>query len=103
VTVSVSDDGVPALSSSRSFRVYVTGASGPSIIVTPPGADGQIQLSFAVVAGHHYRVEYKEQLGATAWTALPGSENLLATGSSLSVNDNITGLNQRFYRVVQLD
>jgi hypothetical protein len=103
LTVRVSDDGMPSLSSTLAFavEVKVPGASG--IIITPPSSSGEISVTFPVVAGHHYRVEYTEDLEAGSWLVLPGYEHVLATGPSLSVPDNVLGKTQRFYHILPLD
>ena len=101
VRVSATDNGNPMLSGSQTFRVIV-GGSRWEVTITAPSGDGQVHLGFAVQVGHHYRVDFKDQLEA-AWAPLPGNESLLATTGTLTVNDTVTGRSQRFYRVVQLD
>jgi hypothetical protein len=60
---------------------------------------GGIRLTWSAQTGARYRVEYKTDLGAAAWSEL--TSNVLGASPSVSVVDpNIVA--QRFYRVVQL-
>ena len=46
-------------------------------------------------------MEYKDNLNAASWTPLaPGQ---VAAGTSRTVQDDMTGHPQRFYRIAQLD
>jgi hypothetical protein len=48
-------------------------------------------------------VEYSADLEAGPWLTLEGYDNVLASGSSLDIQDNVLGKTQRFYHVVPLD
>jgi hypothetical protein len=61
---------------------------------------GTVNFNFTTVAGRTYRVDFKDNLNVPAWTPL--GANQVATGTSLSVIDNIGVQAQRFYRIVQL-
>lgn len=94
-TLRVSDNGIPALSTSRSFTV---------IVLLPPAAsiarDGTgITLGFDTTAGRTYQVQYKNNLNDAEWQPL--SPAVVASGNSLTVSDTITGQAQKFYRIVQ--
>jgi hypothetical protein len=98
ITVRVTDDGATPLSSTRSFNVTVR--TPPRATILNDGS-GHITIGFATIAGRTYQVEFKDNLNNANWTALGAA--IQATGSSLTVTDNITGHPQRFYRIVQLD
>jgi hypothetical protein len=102
ITARVTDNGVPAVTASQQFTIFVVG--GPHVTISPP-VGNQVTLSFATIAGKHYRIESTEELQGipanTVWTTL--EDNVLATGPSLSVMDTLVVPGQRFYRVVQLD
>jgi hypothetical protein len=57
-----------------------------------------VSFSFGTTPGRTYRVDYKDDLNEVNWTPLGG--NQVATGSSITVTDNITSSPQRFYRAV---
>jgi hypothetical protein len=61
---------------------------------------GTVNFNFSTVAGRTYRVDFKDNLNVPDWTPL--GANQVATGTSLSVIDNIGVQAQRFYRIVQL-
>jgi len=67
-------------------------------LLTPAVTNNTATLSWQTVTGGIYQVQYKNDLSATSWVAL-GSANV-ANSSSLSVTNDISGLPQRFYRVV---
>ena len=58
-------------------------------------------LSLPAIIGKIYRVEYKNNLHDSAWT--PVGTDRLANSATLTVEDNIGGNRQRFYRVLVLD
>jgi hypothetical protein len=100
-TVRVTDDGVPSLSDTDNFVVFVV--PPPTSTITPPLPNGDMSIGFATIPGRHYRVEYKDDLAESSWNPLAGYENVLATGSSLSVTVNLADSPQRFYQIVVLD
>jgi len=63
-------------------------------------ADGSISFQSRVTPNRTYSVEYKDQLGAPAWTALGAAQT--ASGSILTVIDKPGSLAQRYYRLVLL-
>jgi hypothetical protein len=98
-TVRVSDNGVPSLSASRSFAVFVVLPSTATI--SSPSANGDLTIGFGTIAGKHYRVEYKDDLGQATWEVLP--DDLVGTGGILTITVNTGSSPQRFYRIVQVD
>ena len=63
----------------------------------------QISISFQTIPGKTYRVEYKDDLNAATWQRLTNQDYAAGPATSLTVNDDMTGRSQRFYRIVQLD
>jgi len=98
VTVRVTDNGTPALSAMASFSIIVN--SGFPISGLTPPVNGIVALSFATIPGRTYQVEYKEDLNTAVWTPL--GQPTAASGTSLTINDSVVDIGQRFYRVVQL-
>jgi hypothetical protein len=97
VTVRVADNGAPPLTDSETFTL---------IGVPPPPTltinGNQVTIGFQTIPGKTYRVEYKDDLNVTQWLRL-NNQDYLAAGASLTVQDNLSGHSQRFYRIVQLD
>jgi hypothetical protein len=70
----------------------------PEIVsITFPSAT-QVELTVSTVAGQTYRVEYTHSLSNPVWNTVGG--NQLASGSSLTVQDNPGVSAQRFYRAI---
>ena len=94
----VTDDGVPPLSATNSFTVFVTSSQ----VVPPPTiesiavANDVATITWSSVAGHTYRLLYSPDLD-TNWIPLP--PDILATGSSTSATDSTESVMTRFYRV----
>ncbi len=80
---------------------------GIEIGVAPPRitgltvTDGNATLIWQTFPGKLYRVEYKNDLGESAWGTL-GSDRL-AAGNSLSVTHSLAGVPLRYFRVRQLN
>jgi len=99
ITVRVTDSGVPPLSATRTFTVFVVGP--PRISGITPPVNGVVTLTVPAIAGKTYRVDYKNNLNDLAWTPLGG--NRLAPSTTLAIHDDIGTQPQRFYRVLVLD
>jgi hypothetical protein len=82
--------------SPRSANSATTAAPEVTDIVV---AGANVTLTFTSQPGGRYRVQFKDDLGATVWNDLPGE--VIATGVSSSKYD-ITNGTQRFYRVLVL-
>ncbi len=67
------------------------------LVVQPNGA---IAFQAAVIPGRTYRVDFKDDLAAPAWTPL--GTNLTATAPSLTIQDPLAPPPHRFYRLVLL-
>jgi len=94
----VTDDGVPPLSATNFFTVFVTAsqlAPAPTIesIVV---ANGVATISWSSVIGHTYRLLYTGDLN-TSWVPIP--PDILATSSSTTATDSTESVTVRFYRV----
>jgi VCBS repeat-containing protein len=94
----VVDSGVPPLSATNSFTVFVTASQivpAPtieSIYVT----NGLATISWSSVTGRTYRLLYTGDL-ETNWLPLP--PDILATNSSTTATDSTESVTVRFYRV----
>lgn len=98
ITVRVTDNGSPAQSAARTFTIIVR--LPPSATIANNGS-GQVNLSFATIAGRTYRVEFKDALSDALWQPLGSS--VQANSATLTIPDNLGANPQRFYRIVQLD
>ena len=94
MSVTVTDDGSPAMSASQNFTVYVS--TRPSVGVTRNG--NNLTLGFPTAPGRHYQVQYKNQLSDPAWTNLGPVQN--GTGSTLQIPVTIGPEPQRFYQLI---
>jgi hypothetical protein len=99
VTV-VTDDGIPPLSDTNSFTVTVNPPPQPPVILDLTITNDVVTINWTSVAGHSYRLEYKDDFEDTNWHA--SGSNILATGATAVVTDPVGGASQRFYRVVLL-
>ncbi len=99
VTLTATDNGVPSLAISRTFRVKaITG-----LLINSGSAQiqgGNVTFNVGTTAGRTYRVEFKLSLDDASWQPLGGDR--LATGASLTITDAIASSPQRFYRVIEL-
>jgi hypothetical protein len=99
ITVRVTDDGAPPMSGTTTFTVRVT--PRPQVTGVAPLANGDYAITFVTVPGKTYRVEFKNALEESNWQQLDA--DVVATGESLTVNDNLAANSQRFYRILVLD
>jgi uncharacterized repeat protein (TIGR01451 family) len=94
VVYTVRDDGVPALTDTKSCRIVVLAA--PRIVeLRRTGAN--VALTWSSIAGLRYQVKFKDRLSQPDWNDLPGE--ILATGPTATKTDAL-GLQQRFYRIL---
>jgi hypothetical protein len=99
ITVRVTDDGAPPMSGTTTFTVRV--APRPQVTGVTPGVNGGYGISFVTVPDKTYRVEFKNALDESNWQPLEADR--VATGESLTINDELAGNSQRFYRISVLD
>jgi len=96
--VTVTDNGVPPLASSRIFQVEVSGY--------PPVLDLAVvnsmpHLMWNTVSARRYQIQYKARLTDSQWTDLGGVRT--ATGAAESLDDDaVQSHTNRFYRAVLL-
>jgi hypothetical protein len=98
VTVRVADNGTPSLSATNSFKLTVI---PPLRVLSATLGTGSVRVRWSSYPGKTYRVEYKNDLNAAAWTTL--GPDAVAAGYSLSAFDTNPSPQQRFYRVAQLN
>ena len=72
--------------------------ASPSLAITVESENDLVVLKWAAQAGRSYRVEYKDALTSTDWTALPG--DVTVSGAAARAEDTLGLSTQRFYRVV---
>ncbi len=99
ITLRVTDNGSPALSAARAFRVVVRQELRVSGIASAGG--NNLGITFGTIPGKLYRVDYKNALEDPQW--LPLTAETPAIGTSMSVTVSMVGQGQRFYRVVQVN
>jgi hypothetical protein len=63
-------------------------------------SNGGARLAWNALPGRTYRVQFKSTLAATTWTDL--SPDITASTSSASTTDAISGVSQRYYRILLL-
>ncbi len=76
------------------------GGGGPQIAVMNTGG-GNIQMTFPTTPGKTYRILYKNALTDPVWQQL--GNPMVASGSSMTVNDSIAANPQRFYVIEETD
>ena len=92
----VKDDGSPPFFALRQLRVVVL----PALRVAIARNGNNVSITFNTTSGHTYRVEFKDDLGAT-WAPL-GSDHP-ANSTTLTVPDTLSTSGQRFYRILQVN
>ena len=82
------------------FDIYASGAIPLLVAAILPGASpGQGGwITWPVIAGKTYHVQFKNSLGDAAWQTLGGSVSIV--GSQGYLYDLPAGRSQRFYRIV---
>ena len=108
ITVRATDNGVPQRSDTASLIVTVaTPSAAPVVPGTPPPfihsvtlPDGRISFTIDTIPGHTYRVFYKDDLNAPAWTQL--DRDFVAANTTASITD-FAATTQRFYRALRVD
>ena len=95
VTVRVTDDGVPNLSTTRTFSIVVV---SPPVIESIVASSDGVTIGWSAVAWKTYRVQYKSALNDPSWSDLPG--DVTSTGSTATKTDPSISETQRSYRVL---
>jgi hypothetical protein len=99
ISVRVEDNGVPPMSDTQGFTVYVV--RPPQITLSKAG--GVVSLSFSTVNHQAYQVEYNDALRETGWEPLGALVQGDPDGSTATVEDNVGSQSQRFYRIRLVD
>jgi len=106
VTVVLKDDGGTAnggqdTSDPQGFTIAVKGTQAPLVLRAVELSGGKCKFTWNAEVGRKYRVQYKASLGDAEWTDV--ALEIVATGSTASGEDNVSGVSQRFYHIVQVD
>ncbi len=94
VTVRVTDDGVPSLDDTKSFKIVV---ASPPVIESIVSSNGNVTITWSAIAGKNYQVQFKTDLSETTWNILSG--DVPGTGATATKTDTSVSGNRRFYRV----
>jgi len=86
------------LSATNSFTVTVNVPATTPLIKLVTVADDVATITWNTVAGHTYRLQYKDNLTETYWTDL--LPEVPATGPTATVYNSVGGSMQRFYQVI---
>ena len=77
----------------------VVPTTGPRITSLEFVGGGTVRLTWSALPGTRYQLQYKDDLGLAAWTAVTG--DVIAAANTASKEDRPTGT-QRFYRVIEV-
>jgi len=84
----------------NAMSVKLSISSGPpqigQITITTSNVAG---FTFSATSGIQYQVQFKNDLNGGQWSDL--GADIVARSNTVSVSDNLSGLSQRFYRVLQ--
>jgi outer membrane protein assembly factor BamB len=97
ITVTVTDDGSPNLSSSASFTLIVV---EPPLIDSILSTEAGVELTWVAIPGRSYRVQWKLNLEDSVWNDLSGDVQA-QSGVATKVDNSAAG-QARFYRVQAL-
>jgi len=94
ISITVSDNGQPSMSSTQSFtaRIFMPPALQDIRVVA-----GQFAFSFFGLAGQNYQLEYKEALSDPLWLAL--GQPVAGNNSLLTISQDIVPNANRFFRI----
>lgn len=108
ITLAVTDNGTPPRSDTTTFpitlrppaQVIIVGTNPPPVLYGVGGPGGQFTFTIGATVGHTYRVFYKDDVDAPAWTQL--ARDFVAANPYASITDGLAAP-RRFYRVEQVD
>src|SRR6266567_2140778 len=92
--ITVRDNGVPSLSATRPFAIFV---EPPPAIQSITRSDGTVTITWSAIAGTPYLLESELSLADRAWTNLVAA--VTAVTNTASASDQIGPAPRRFYRV----
>ncbi len=98
----VSDAGIPPLSSTNAFEVFVLPEPPPDVpIIRSVALDNtNAIITWSSLADRTYRVEYADEVQPVAWTQV--TPDVIATGAQTTLTNAPANGARRFYRVVLL-
>ncbi|HEY4415833.1 MAG TPA: putative Ig domain-containing protein, partial [Verrucomicrobiae bacterium] len=94
ITVIVTDNGLPPLSSTQVFTVVT---HLPPQVIGANVNGSQFTISWQTVSGQTYQVEYKDDLTAPTW--LPAQAAVLGDGGRLILTNDVSASTNRFFRL----
>jgi hypothetical protein len=83
------------------FTIKVKGPQAALVLRAVELSGGTCQFSRNAEPGRKYRVQHKARLEEAGWKSL--GLDIVATGSTASAEDDVSGVGQRFYHIVQVD
>ena len=96
IEVSVSDDGIPQLSATRSVAITV---ASPLIIQSLTVSNSLITLGWSSIPGSTYQVQFNDAATTGSWTAIVPDVQAVAPTTQAT---DIVPTDTRLYRVIQL-
>ena len=97
ITVSVTDNGLPPLSDSKTFSVTVMPHPAFESVAL---SNSVLTLTWSAISNETYRVQYTTNLAGTNWSEL--SPDVAASGPTATQTDSVSSDLQRFYRILVL-
>jgi hypothetical protein len=94
ISVQVVDDGLPPLGDTKSFTVTVVPRP---LIASVVVANDLVTVTWTSIAGQSYRLQNTDVLTVPVWEDVDG--DVIASGSTASQTNFMSGTMQRFYRV----
>lgn len=98
ITTIVTDDGIPPLSATNSFTIFVTPPPQPPRITSIVVSNGLAYVNWTSVPGLKYSLEYTADLYAPNW--IPAPEEITADGPTTSITNELETSEQRYFRIV---
>jgi hypothetical protein len=92
--ITVSDNGVPSLSATQPFAIFV---EPPPAIQSITRSNSTVTISWSAIAGTSYLLQTEFSLADQAWTNVVGV--VTAMTNTVSASDQIGPAPRRFYRV----
>jgi hypothetical protein len=94
----VTDDGIPPLSATNTFRVVVSAPKPGPFMASIVISNGTPIVTWDAVPGRTYKLQYKDNLSDTEWIdVLP---DVTATGAKAAAGTGETDALHRYYRVM---
>jgi hypothetical protein len=92
------DDGIPPLSATNNFTVFVTPPPDPPRIISITVSNGLANMTWTSVPGLTYNLEYSADIEAPNWISSP--EQVTADSITASATNHVDTAEQRYFRVV---